>query len=481
MRLLCALLLALVFTPVLLAADNGLVWPQFRGPGGSGIALDEEPTVEVGPETNVKWKVPVPSGLSSPIVVGDKLVVTAFDGGKLYTIAYRRADGSEAWRTEAPFEELEAYHKTEGSPAASTCATDGERIISYFGSCGVFCYDLDGNQTWHFPSKPAKMFGDFGTGVSPILVDGVVILLRDEGVDPKIYALDIATGDLKWEKVRQSRTGYCTPTVWDTPNGKQIAAPGFGQMTGYDLKTGEERWFVRGMPAACTASPVTSDGILYFAAWSPGDPSESSEFKMPTFDELLQQTGDDNGDGQVARDEAKGTGWESFFEGNDPNKNGQIERKEWEGILEYIASSRNSAFALRPGGQGDVTDTHMIWKQTKGLPYVPSAIVYQGQHVMVKDGGIVTAYDTKTGKEIYQRRAIESGSYYASPVAANGNLYFTSLADGTITVLKGGTTAPEVLKKNPPLGERTAATPAIADDTLYVRTANHLWAFAEND
>ena len=84
----------------------------------------------------------MPSGLSSPIVVGDMLVFTAFDDGKLYTIAYRRADGSEAWRAHAPAKELEPFHKTEGSPAASTPASDGERIVSYFGSCGLFCYDL---------------------------------------------------------------------------------------------------------------------------------------------------------------------------------------------------------------------------------------------------------------------------------------------------------------------------------------------------
>ncbi len=479
MRLFSAVILALAFTAISQASDNGLVWPQFRGPDASGIAADQKPPIEIGPDKNVKWKVPVPSGLSSPIIVGDLLVLTAFDDGKLYTVAYNRADGSEIWRAHAPAEQLETFHKTEGSPAASTCATDGERINSYFGSCGLFCYDLAGNQKWHFPLKPAKMFGDFGTGVSPILVDGIVILLRDEAGDPKIYAIDAASGKPKWEKVRQSRTGYCTPVVWDTPDGKQLAAPGFGQMTGYDLATGDEKWFVRGMPAACCASPVAAEGNLYFAAWSPGDPSEPSDFKMPTFDELLKQVGDDNGDGDVSHEEVKGTDWESFFDANDPNKNGQIERKEWDGVLEYIASSRNSAFALRPGGTGDVTDTHVIWKQTKGLPYVASAIVYEGQHVMVKDGGIVTAYDTKTGKEIYQRRAIEAGSYYASPVAANGNIYFASLADGAVTVLKAGATAPEVVAKNPPLGERMAATPAIADNTLYIRTADHLWAFAE--
>ena len=121
----------------------------------------------------------------------------------------------------------------------------------------------------------------------------------------------------------------------------------------------------------------------------------------------------------------------------------------------------------------------MLWKQTKGLPYVPSAILYRGQYVMVKDGGIVTAYDAKTGDELYQKRAVAAGSYYASPVAADGHIYFASLADGAVTVLAAGATKPEVVAENPPLGERLAATPAIADDTLYVRTAGHLYAFAE--
>ena len=99
----------------------------------------------------------------------------------------------------------------------------------------------------------------------------------------------------------------------------------------------------------------------------------------------------------------------------------------------------------------------------------------------VKDGGIVTAYDSKTGKEIYQKRAIASGSYYASPVAADGHIYFASLADGTVTVLQAGTAKPEVVAENPPLGERVSATPAIANDTLYVRTAGHLYAFATQE
>src|SRR5688500_14739075 len=132
------------FASVTLGAGEPLAWPRFRGPGGSGVADGQKPPVEIGPEKSVKWKAPAPGGLSSPVVAGDKLVITAFDDGKLYTIAYNRATGAEAWRADAKAEQIEKFHKTEGSPAASTPATDGQRIVSYFGSCGLICYDLKG-------------------------------------------------------------------------------------------------------------------------------------------------------------------------------------------------------------------------------------------------------------------------------------------------------------------------------------------------
>lgn len=473
-----ALMVAVVFTSVVRGSNERLVWPQFRGPGGSGVADGQQPPIEFGPDNNVQWKVPVPSGASSPIIVGDKLVVTAFDGGKLYTIAYNRSDGSEAWRAEAPAREIEPYNNTEGSPAASTPATDGERIVCYFGSCGLFCYDVAGNELWKYEMPTAATIWNFGSGVSPVLADGTVVLLRDEMKDPKIVAVDANTGKLKWEKKRQSRAGFCTPVVWDTPAGKQVVAAGFGRMIGYDLQTGDEKWFVEGMPSSCCASPVTADGDLFFAGWSPGDPEEK-DFPMPTFDELLTKDGADaDADGMLSKEESDKTMLKDFFDSNDTNKDGKITLEEWDVILKFSSASKNSAFALKPGGTGDVTHTHVLWKQTSGLPYVPSAIVYRGQYVMVKDGGIVTAYDAKTGDELYQKRAIASGSYYASPVAANGHIYFTSLADGAVTVLEAGTAAPQVVAQNPPLGERVSATPAIADDTLYVRTAGHLYAFA---
>src|SRR5438132_2488054 len=150
MKGLIALVTMGVFAAVGLSADKPPAWPQFRGPGGSGVAHGQKPPVELGPDKNVQWKVPAPSGLSSPVVVVDKLSITAFEDGKLYAIAYHRADGTEAWRSEAPAKQIEKYHKTEGSPAAPTAATDGERIVTYFGSCGLFCYDLSGKELWRF-------------------------------------------------------------------------------------------------------------------------------------------------------------------------------------------------------------------------------------------------------------------------------------------------------------------------------------------
>jgi outer membrane protein assembly factor BamB len=476
MKPLQALAALVIFAAAGLGADPAPAWPQFRGPGGSGVADTQRPPLEFGPDRNVKWKVPVPSGLSCPIAVADLLVLTAFDDGKLYTIAYRRANGKEAWRAQAPAAQIERYHKTEGSPAASTPATDGQRIVSYFGSCGLVSYDLAGKELWKFPLPVAVLPGDFGSGVSPIIADGAVILVRDQIPGSKIYAVDAATGALRWEKPRTSPVSYCTPVVWDTPEGKQVVTAGHGRMIAYDLKTGAEKWSVASMPSGCCASPVIADGLAIFAGWSPGGPDDK-ENQLPTFDAMLK-LGDADKDGALSREEAAKTPMKDMFDALDANKDGKISRDEWGIIVKFMADGKNSAYAVKPGGAGDVTATHLLWRKTKGLPYIASVLVYRGQCVMVKDGGLITACDAKTGKELYfQERLGASGRYYASPVAANGYIYFTSL-DGTITVVKAGADKPEVVAKNS-LGERVAATPAVADNMIYVRGEKYLYAFGE--
>ncbi len=475
MKVSLVLLAAGVFTTVGRSAEKELVWPRFRGPNGSGVADSGRPPVEFSPDKNVKWKVPVPSGLSSPIIAGDNVVITAFDNGRLYTITYRLKDGTEAWRAEAPAKKLEAYHKVEGSPATSTPATNGKQIVSYFGSCGLFCYDLSGKERWKFEMPPAATGGDFGSGVSPIIAEGMVVLVRDELKASKIIALDVETGARKWEQARLPATSYCTPVISSASSGKQIVAAGHARLVGYELKTGAEKWVFNGMPSGCIPSPVVADGTLFFAGGSGG--ADDKPFQMPSFDSMLKDLDKDH-DGALSKEEAdKALG--GFFDNQDANKDGKITRDEWDAMVKFVSEGKNTAFALRTGGAGDVTSSHILWKKTKGLPWITSALVYRGLYIMVKDGGIVTAYDAKTGDQVYQERAAAAGQYYASPVAANGHIYLTSLQDGVVTVMKASRKKPEVVATNK-LGERTAATPAIAGNTLLVRTDKHLYAFAEN-
>jgi len=472
-RLVGAALCALALNPVL-AQDAPSPWPQFRGPAGSGVADAAKPPIEFGPEKNVLWKVTAPPGFSSPIIAGDLLVLTAFDGGKLVTIAYDRQTGNERWRATAPHQALEAFHPTEGSPAASTPVTDGARIISYFGSCGLFCYDLTGRELWRVELPTAKTVADFGTGVSPVLVDGVVVLVRDQSQGSKIFAVEASTGKMLWETARQSVASHSTPAIAKSSTGTEIITPGVARMIAYDLKSGSEKWWIEGMPAMCCASPVVDGNLVYFAAWSPGE-----DFKLPPLEAILEAAGELE-QGYLTKAGSEKTDFKGFFDNNDPDHDGRITKEEWSAMLDYMSQSRNSAFLLKTGGAGDVAPTHLVWRKpkAKGLPYVASMIHYRGQAIMVKDGGIVTIFDAASGEELSAKRSAASGRYYSSPVAANGHVYMSELDKGVVTVLKtGGKTLSPVTTAE--FNERIAATPAIGADTLYLRTAGTLYAFRE--
>src|SRR5262249_22749426 len=147
---------------------------------------------------------------------------------------------------------------------------------------------------------------------------------RDGSPESKIMAVDLATGKPRWEKKRLSPVSYGTPVVWDTAGGKQVVAPGHGRLTAYDLKSGQERWFVAGMPSGCCTSPVAAEGLLFFAGWSPG---QEAEFKMPTFDEILKQAGEEKL-GYLTREGSEKTFFKGFFDHQDTNMDGKITRDE---------------------------------------------------------------------------------------------------------------------------------------------------------
>jgi outer membrane protein assembly factor BamB len=466
-----AVLGACVFgaTPSLEAANN---WPQFRGPDGSGVADDQKPPVHFGPGSNELWKVSVSAGASSPCVWGDSIFLTAFNEGKLETLALNRKTGKEQWRRVAPAKELEKFHPTEGSPASGTPATDGKNVVSYFGSCGLVCYDFSGKEKWQVTFPPVKQAGDFGSGASPILAGDLVLLNRDQLSGSELIAVNTKTGKIAWRADRSDMSSsFGTPVVWKQKTGDEVVLPGFLEMRAYDVKSGAERWRVRGLPAAVCTTPVVGDGMLFFAGWSPG----KSDAPMPSFDSILVLSDKDK-DGALAYEEANPM-FQSFFASYDTDKDKRLTRAEWDAFMAILSKGENCLIAVRPGGKGDSTASHVAWKQTRGLPYVPSPLFYRGKVYMIKDGGMISCFKAKSGEPVYQQERIGAvGSYYASPVAANGRIYVASVP-GTLTVLDAGD-KPEVVGRAE-FAERLIATPAIVDNKLYVRTADHLWAFGK--
>jgi outer membrane protein assembly factor BamB len=240
----------------------------------------------------------------------------------------------------------------------------------------------------------------------------------------------------------------------------------------YDPKTGEDRWVVRGLAAyPCTTPTPGSDGNLYVATWSTGS---SNERNMPEWKDFLAMMDKDK-DGKLSRTDSEGTFMADFFAIFDKNKNGFIDPEEWQSSLDFLARGKNVVMAIRPGGRGDITDSHVLWTNEKGAPYVASPLFYDGRVYLVKDGGMLTIYESATGKVLTDKERLGvQGDFYASPIAAGGRIVVASTG-GTVLTIKPGDT-PEVLSKVD-LGEGIAATPAVLDSVLYVRTANHLWAF----
>ena len=449
-------------------------WPQFRGPNCAGVSETAKPPTEFAPGTNQLWKVPVPPGASSPCVWRDWIFLTGFDGGKLQTLCYQRRDGKLLWKRDAKAAELEEFHSTEGSPAASTPVTDGERVVSYFGSCGLVCYDLKGKELWQHSLPVAQTAGSFGSGSSPLIAGGLVFVNRDQIKDCSLLAVDLRTGRKAWEAARPDVTqSFGTPILWKNGGADEIVLSGSLKLKGYDLKTGAERWSLGGMPSFTCTTPVVGDGLLFFAGWAPG----KGDGGMPSFADLAKQF-DKNGDGAITPDEVAGTPMASFFKSMDFNRDGRITAEDLATLQANMAKGENVLVAVKPGGHEALTESHVAWKQTRGLPYVPSPLHYRGRVYLVRDGGIMSSFDAKTGQPHYQQERIDAlGNYYASPVAADGRIYVASIT-GKVTVLAAGGEMPKVLH-HADFGERISATPALVEKALYLRTATALFAFGK--
>jgi len=177
-------------------------WPAFRGPNGSGVAEKARPPVKFGPTESAQWRIDAPWSPSSPCVWGNQIFLTTFHNDQLETRCHSTRDGRLLWSQPASAGKLEAFHQTEGSPAASTPATDGRRVVVYFGSVGLLCYDLKGRELWRHPLPTAETAGNFGSGTSPVILDDIVVLNRDLARSSSLLAVSLKDGRKLWETPR---------------------------------------------------------------------------------------------------------------------------------------------------------------------------------------------------------------------------------------------------------------------------------------
>lgn len=441
-------------------------WPQFRGVNASGVGEGTFPTY-FGPESNIVWKVKVPAGHSSPCIWEDRLFLTGFAESKLEVMCLDRITGHEIWKRQLDPGEIERGSHL-SHPATATPVTDGKGVYVYFASLGLLAYDLNGTELWR---KPLPIpITQHGPGTSPVLAGGKLILACDQDTASHLLCVDAQSGDTLWRTERPGfKRGFATPLLFPEFNPNEVIVAGSLRLVSYSLLDGSEVWSASGLPNEMVSSPIAGDGLIFAAGWTHG----SGVRVMPTFDALLKKDADANG--RLTRNEAPTGPVKQHFVYLDADKDGELSKAEYEATASLLDKSQNAVFAVKPEGRGDITEGSVLWKQTRGMPYCPTPLFHDGKLYMVKNGGLLTCLDARTGEFFYQEERIGAlGDYYSSPVAADGKICLISHA-GTAVVIKAGPKL-EVLARNE-LKEPVLSTPAIIADQIIIRTATHLYNF----
>jgi len=398
----------------LLPAEN---WPQFRGPTGQGISTETNLPLQWTSTENVLWKTPIPGqSWSSPIVWEDRVFLTtaADNGVSCRVLCLERATGNILWDKEA-FQQTTAGRKEGRNTYASpTPATDGKLVYAVFFDGSFAALSFAGDLVWTNGSHP--FYSQHGLATSPILWHELLIQARDGSSDS-------ADKGLGWQK------------PWDK-----------AYIVALDTKTGKERW--RGL----RGSSRISHGVPTLWAAPNGRVQVVSEAGdvVQGFD---VQTGERLWSSQV------------IGEGKVPST---VVGED----LVFTAGGwggKESIKAFKLGGHGELAETNLVWEQRRGLPKVPSMLYVKPHLFAITDGGMAACMTAATGEIVWQERI--GGNFSASPVLAEGHLYF--LGDsGETTVIEAG---PEfkVLAKNP-LGEKVQASMAVSHGQLFIRTEKQL-------
>ena len=447
-------------------------WSRFRGPNGSGISTARNIPTEFGPQKNLQWRLALPPGHSSPILHDDRIYLTAQRGTALATIAIDRHKGSTIWERTAPEVPTKVVDKR-NNPASPSPAVEADGIYVFFPDYGLLAYDVSGRERWKMPLGPFTNI--YGMGASPVIVGDLVVLACDQSIGSYLLAVDKRTGKVRWRVDRpEAKSGHSTPIVWRGPDGKdQILLPGSFLLTAYDAASGRKLWWVGGLSFEMKSTPVVNGDTIYVNGYGAPVNDPGNKVSIPVAEEVWK-TADADANGVLSKTEFPKYTPAFWFDVADLDLNGALTKDEW-AYYRAALDSENGMLAIRLGGSGDMTDKAIRWKYQRSVPQLPSPLVYQGVLYMVNDNGIVTTLNPETGGVIKQGRLTGAlGPHFASPVAADGHVFFTTEAGTIVVVGPGGDFTPVALNE---LKEDTYATPSFADGRIYVRTTAALYAF----
>jgi outer membrane protein assembly factor BamB len=386
------------------------------------------------------WKTPIPGlGHSCPVIWGDRVFATTavssdpkseFKPGlygaltaakdrskhRFLTYCLHRHTGKVLWQHEALAAVPKVKRHLKASHANATPATDGKVLVVSFASEGLYGYSLDGKPLWKqdLGVLDAGAFNDpeaqWEAGSSPILYNGLVIVQCDRQKDSFIAAFDASTGKPVWRTPRDEPPSWGTPTIIESKAGMELVTNGTNAIRGYDPATGKELWQLRRNSQITVPTPIFGDGLIFVTnGYRPIQP----------------------------------------------------------------------IYAVWPGAKGDITlkdgeesSGQIAWSKMRGGPYMPTPIFYRGYLYCCSNAGIVSCHEARTGKQMYRERLGGTQGYTASPVAADGRLYFTG-EDGKVQVVQAGPVYKLLTVSD--LGETCLATPAICDGRIIYRTQKHIF------
>ena len=435
-----------------------LRWERFRGLNGSGVA--EVGGLPVAFE-NVVFRTEAPAGNSSPVLDVDQVYLTGQRGDQLITLALDRFTGKVRWeRTVSSHDQSPLV--SPNTAASPTPAVDGRRVYVFFQDFGLVAYDRDGQEQWRRPLGPFNNI--YGLAASPIVVRGSVVLVCDQQTGSFMIALNKNSGEVLWRVERpEAANGYATP-VTDPASG-HLLVPGSFHLAGYDPTEGSRLWQVGGLTWLYKSSPVEAEGVVFVSGYGSAHVRQTN---IESFEQALEAW-DRNGDGRLGQEELQGQ-IRDWFIGLDRDADSLISRPEWDFYRQMMAGE-GGLYAIRLP-RGDAT-AGVIWHYSRTVPEVSSVLLYRGVLYMINDGGRLIALDPDTGEVLKQGRLKGAADqYFASPVAGDGKIYFTSRV-GAVAVVEAGRDWRELTVNH--LDEECYATPALADGHIYIRTASHLY------